>query len=112
MGYRGMSQAEYMRMWKAQKQELWGEWYFLFHKHPQLKRNYGITGNDYLMMLEECDWSCEVCGGSDDDKHLAVDHCHTTGEVRGLLCQNCNQALGKLKDNPDLIRRLAEYVER
>jgi hypothetical protein len=43
-------------------------------------------------------------------KNLAVDHDHKTGKVRGLLCQNCNVALGHARENPDVLRRLAEYL--
>jgi hypothetical protein len=42
---------------------------------------------------------------------LAVDHCHDTGKVRRLLCHNCNRALGLFKDNSDILRKAADYVE-
>ena len=44
-----------------------------------------------------------------DIAHL--DHDHSTGKVRGILCQNCNVAIGLLRDNPDLLRAAAEYLE-
>lgn len=43
---------------------------------------------------------------------LSVDHDHISGHVRGLLCRNCNSAIGLLRDDPELIRRAANYVER
>ncbi|MEU8956887.1 endonuclease VII domain-containing protein [Streptomyces sp. NPDC048518] len=42
---------------------------------------------------------------------IHVDHCHETGKVRGVLCFNCNSAIGKLGDDPDTVRRAAAYLE-
>lgn len=58
--------------------------------------------------------ACEICGRPDggNGKPLAVDHCHVTGHVRGLLCMLCNTALGKLQDSPDLLRKAIEYLEK
>lgn len=55
---------------------------------------------------------CHICGGVDKDRNLAIDHCHQTGKMRGLLCMGCNTALGRFKDNPDLLRKAAEYIEK
>jgi hypothetical protein len=69
-------------------------------------------------MKQEQDNKCFLCGSEgflmDKNKHvekLAVDHCHETGKVRKLLCHNCNRALGLFKDNHDVIRKAADYVE-
>ncbi len=105
-----LTNAEYMRQWTDARKEEWGPYYPIFRKHPQLKK-YGLTGNDYINMLIACDGKCEICGGSDRDRLLAVDHCHETGRVRGLLCGNCNHSLGKVKDNPSTLRKMADYLE-
>jgi hypothetical protein len=82
-----------------------------------LMRCYGITYNDYERMHREQDGLCALCltEGFTMAKHhklkLVVDHCHTTGEVRGLLCHNCNRGLGLFQDNPDVLRKAASYVE-
>lgn len=55
---------------------------------------------------------CEICGGKDKDRNLALDHCHKTGQVRGRLCMACNVALGHFKDNTDLLRKAVEYLDR
>lgn len=66
-------------------------------------RRYGITEEQYYNLPNEC----EVCGS---DKNLAIDHCHKTGKVRGRLCNNCNTALGLLKDNVEVIESLKRYI--
>lgn len=56
---------------------------------------------------------CEVCGGEEGPRKRAMhwDHNHTTGEFRGWLCARCNMTLGQVKDDPALLRKLAEYLE-
>lgn len=87
-------------------------------KNAYYKRNYGITDADLARMKKEQDNKCYLCdsegfliGKNNHDEKLAVDHCHTTGKVRKLLCHNCNRALGLFKDNPELMRKAADYVE-
>lgn len=87
-------------------------------KNAYYKRNYGITDADLAAMKRAQDNKCYLCGSegfligkNNHDERLAVDHCHSTGKVRKLLCHNCNRALGLFKDNPELMRRAADYVE-
>jgi hypothetical protein len=53
--------------------------------------------------------NCEVCGTA---AFLCCDHSHATGKFRGWLCRQCNSAIGLVKDNPLVLRRLAEYVDQ
>lgn len=78
-----------------------------------LKR-YGLDAESYDLLLEMQEHKCLLCGQSaaDEKKALAVDHDHETGQIRGLLCQNCNKGIGNLKDDPSLLRRAADYVAR
>lgn len=57
---------------------------------------------------------CAICGGSDPGRkrrRFFLDHCHTTGRLRGLLCLSCNLAIGHLRNDPELARRAAIYLE-
>lgn len=65
-------------------------------------------------MLHNQGNKCKICETheSEFDKRLAVDHCHKTGKVRGLLCSSCNTSLGKFKDDPEILRRAINYLER
>lgn len=81
------------------------------------KRKYRISLADYANMLTSQAGKCAACGDPPTGKGthggvpvLAVDHDHVTGEVRGLLCANCNKALGYLKDDPERCFKLAAYV--
>jgi hypothetical protein len=79
----------------------------------KLERTFGITITEYDQMLISQNNKCLLCerDRKSFNKNFAVDHCHTTGKVRGLLCQQCNVALGMFDDNPELIRKAANYVE-
>lgn len=88
-------------------------------KNAYYKRNYGINDDDLVKMKEDQDYKCYLCGSegfligkNNHSEKLAVDHCHNTGKVRKLLCHNCNRGLGLFKDNPELLRKAAEYVEK
>lgn len=81
-----------------------------------LKRVYKLTLDEYQRMHDEQKGLCKICqteGFLLKECHslkLVVDHCHTKGNVRGLLCHNCNRALGLLKDNKEYLARAIEYL--
>jgi hypothetical protein len=68
-------------------------------------KKFGMTMKDYKT-------TCESCGAKPTGrfKRLSLDHCHKTKKFRGFLCMNCNIALGHLKDNPKLIKKLLKYL--
>lgn len=73
---------------------------------------YGLTPDEFHALLEAQGGVCAICGGTDTQRRLAVDHDHESGEVRGLLCSGCNGAkLGALKDDPVRAEARAEYHE-
>ena len=78
---------------------------------------FGLSLNDYQDMLEKQGGTCAICGSPETQlrygtlSRLAVDHCHITGTVRGLLCSKCNLGLGKFKDNWVLVENAMEYLQ-
>ena len=82
-------------------------------RNYKLRKKYGIDSQKYEEMLTQQGGVCLGCKNKCiTGNRLAVDHCHDTGKVRGLLCGLCNRALGSSKDNPTTLRRLADYLER
>lgn len=83
------------------------------HRGSRLAYRYGITIEDYDRMLVEQGNSCKLCGAHQSTlrRRLAVDHCHSTGCVRGLLCDDCNIALGKMKDNIETLQNAIDYLK-
>lgn len=78
-----------------------------------LRSKFGISLKQFERLKAEQNDVCYICKGTDTySENLAVDHCHTTGVVRGLLCRDCNRALGQLRDNIDYLKRAIEYLER
>lgn len=73
------------------------------------RRRYGITQEQYDAMLNAQGGRCAVCGGA---ARLCIDHEHSTGRVRGILCNNCNVALGRLGDDPGRVKSLLQYLLR
>ena len=81
-------------------------------KNNDLKRLYGITLDEHTQMYEEQNGRCAICGneGNGKWKRLCVDHCHSTGKVRKLLCHHCNTALGLVGDNISTLQTMIEYL--
>jgi hypothetical protein len=79
-------------------------------RNSMLKREYGLTSTEYERMLDQQGGGCRVCGQTDHDRRLAVDHDHRTGAIRGLLCKRCNLVLGKVDDDTTLLKALSDYL--
>lgn len=77
-------------------------------RHYHLKRRYGIGADDVDRLIEEQGGVCPICGRPDPDH---VDHDHATGEVRGILCFNCNGGLGQFGDDQDRLLAAAAYLD-
>jgi NMD protein affecting ribosome stability and mRNA decay len=83
-------------------------------KERNLQRLYGISLDDYEQMFYAQDRRCAICRRPADDfqRDLAVDHNHVTGEVRGLLCPDCNRGLGGFQDDVNLLRKAIKYLQK
>lgn len=81
-----------------------------------LRRIYdGVTAEDYQRMMADQDGRCAICGTDKPagrGKRLHVDHCHAGGQVRGLLCVNCNNGLGNFVDDPARLLAAISYLEK
>ena len=80
-----------------------------------LRRHYGITLEDYDSMYETQNGQCAICGTTEPGgrwNRFAVDHDHETGVVRGLLCNNCNTALGLFQDSFSILHLAANYLDK
>ncbi|MGW0658868.1 endonuclease VII domain-containing protein [Streptodolium elevatio] len=77
-------------------------------RHYHLKRRYGLGAAEVDEMIKAQFGVCRICLKPRPEH---VDHDHDSGEVRGVLCFNCNSGLGQFKDRPDLLRRAAAYLE-
>lgn len=80
----------------------------------RLSYAFGITLDEYNSMLEAQGGTCAICKGPPRGKswrRLVVDHCHVTGQLRGLLCDTCNRTLGLLHDNLQVAQAAASYLQ-
>ena len=79
-----------------------------------LKHKYGITLSDFNRMLKEQGGRCAICQNDEPGRsgQWLVDHCHDTGEVRGLLCHKCNSGIGLLRDSVPIVRSALRYLKR
>jgi len=79
-----------------------------------LKRRYGISVEEYEALLINQNYKCAICSIEQcpSGRNFAVDHNHTTGKIRGLLCSNCNTSLGRMKDSKQLLQKAIEYLEK
>lgn len=95
--------AKYAKDWRSTRK--------ISEKDKKLKSRYGITMNEFEELNKKQNKVCAICGGINRDRTLAVDHCHDTGNVRGLLCSRCNIGLGLFKDNQKLLAKAIDYLK-
>ena len=81
------------------------------YKKHRIKKEYGLNWDQYLQLIKKFNNQCGICGGK-DHIDLSVDHNHVTGKVRGLLCNNCNNGLGRFKDSESLLKKAIDYLNK
>ena len=85
--------------------------------YTKVKKHYAGTYSEFVSEVKalrrDCGNKCCVCGDDESklSRRLCIDHCHASGRLRGLLCDSCNLALGKLRENFSIVMRLADYVK-
>lgn len=84
------------------------------NRNAILMRKYGISAARYAEMLAAQGGVCAICGrpevGRKDHRNLVVDHCHTSNQIRGLLCHSCNRGIGLLQDSPEILKKALTYL--
>ncbi len=106
------SKALYMREYRKREPERF--------RRIDLKKNFGITLEYYNEMLKDQNDVCAICKQPETKLDyrtkkllpLSVDHCHTTGKIRGLLCADCNRALGMLSDSTEVLQNAIIYLNK
>lgn len=88
-------------------------------RRAKLKARYGITEQAYNEMLASQNHSCAICKKHESQNivggkmfRLAVDHCHDTGTIRGILCDVCNTSIGKFNHNVEILQQAIEYLKK
>lgn len=102
------------KRWKENNQER----YALLGKAKHLRRKFGITLIEYQNLLDSQRGVCFLCKNPEKIKNhiskktssLAVDHCHKTGKIRGLLCFKCNTTIAHIENNPDIYQIIRGYL--
>lgn len=118
---RSYSKAYHPEHYKKNKERLKKQTLEYQRKNPELrfkfrlKRIYKLTVPEYERILALQNGVCAICKEFKlhaNKTRLSIDHCHITGKVRGLLCDNCNKGIGLLKDNKELVFSAYEYLSK
>jgi len=110
---------EYQKQWRdTHKQYLqdyrrkWNSEHQVYKKEKHYKSHYNLTLQDIEEMLIKCENMCPICNTNITIKNSAIDHDHSTGKIRGILCRRCNKGLGHFKDNSQVLIKASEYLEK
>ena len=85
----------------------------VYNRRAKLKQYYGLPPEAYDQILARQGGRCAICLREQHSRYrrrMAVDHDHASGEVRGLLCGDCNRGIGQMHDSPDIAQRAATYL--
>lgn len=99
---------KYARAWYKRHPERRDE----INRKSYLKRNYGITLEEYALLLAHHNGCCWICRRPSKTRRLAVDHNHKTKQVRGLLCWKCNRGIAMFKEDPNILSNAVAYISQ
>lgn len=88
------------------------EKYRITQRNAGLIKNYGISLEEWNLMLSAQGMRCAICRTDDPGRYWHTDHCHTTKKVRGILCGGCNAMLGYAKDDPAILKAGIAYLRK
>lgn len=85
----------------------------LLERNNWLRTKYGINNDIYNQMFADQEGKCKICSKhqSEEKVALAVDHCHETGKIRGLLCDVCNRGIGYFKEDIESLQNAIDYLK-
>lgn len=115
---RAAEHREYMRKYAVENRQKLNENGAKLYARNRIKirlQRKGIDPTSELITeLENHTGTCDICSGPGDGrwKELSIDHCHETNTFRGMLCSNCNRALGHFQDDPELLSKAILYLKR
>lgn len=82
----------------------------VLHMRRKRAARYGLTADEYDAVIAKANGACELCAAT--DRKLVLDHCHSTGVIRGVLCTACNTSIGKLGDTSKSLLRAVAYLQK
>lgn len=117
-----MTKAEYDRIWRQKNRDKMRASVNAYYARRKAEdpfygkrrglQKYGMTLETYSAMVEQRENKCDICGQLADTPYsLKVDHCHKSGEVRGLLCHYCNLTLGHARDSIETLESCVAYLK-
>ena len=101
--------AETSKLWRQNNKDTLRMIIIAKQKRRSVIRSYGITPTYYNKLVILQDGRCAICKCI-PNRDLDIDHCHESGEIRGLLCSNCNKTLGMFKNDPELLQNAIDYL--
>jgi len=87
--------------------------HFITDRNSYLKKAHNVDLEFYNKLFQEQNGVCAICNKEEvmKNKNLCIDHCHSTGNIRGLLCHSCNVGIGHFKDNLDVLKNAINYLK-
>ena len=100
----------YLKEYRENNKEYFKNYHAAYYKTKRYDK-YGLTKEQFLSMLDTQKNKCAICSIEfSNTQRINIDHCHSSGIVRGLLCFHCNTGMGQFKDNVSILKKAIEYL--